>query len=414
MRPVRSVIVAGAGLAGLSCALRLAAAGFAVTVFEAAAQAGGRTRSFHDPHLDRTLDNGSHLALSGNRALLDHLRLCGAEDRMRAVRPACFPFFDRRDGARWALRPGGLWFLDPRRRVPGGGAWAHLAALRLLAAAPAATVADVLSADGPLFTRLWEPLAVSVLNGPPDRVPARLLGAVLRLTLLRGERACRPLLPVKSLSHALVEPALARLAGWGVPVRCGARVEALVRDGGRVTGVRVAGAAVSADAVVLALPPWTTARLLPGMAVPPPGAPIVNVHLRLPPGVALPAEAPLLGVIGGTAEWLFQRGDVLSATISDAAPLIHETAGAIAARVWADAGAALGTTAPLPLFRVVKERRATFAQTPAHESLRPGPHGPFAGLTIAGDWTATGLPATMEGAIVSGNRAAQAIIDPGK
>lgn len=408
------VIVAGAGLAGLACALRLAEAGVAVTVLEAAPLAGGRTRSFHDPHLDRTLDNGSHLALSGNGALRDYLRRCGAEERMRAVRPARFPFFDRRDGTRWAVRPGGLWFLDPQRRVPGAGAWAHLAALRLLTAPPAATVADVLPPHGPLFTRLWEPLAVSVLNGAADRVPARLLGAVLRLTLLRGERACRPLLPVAGLSHALVEPALARLAGLGVPVRCNARVEALDHDGRRVTGVRVAGERLPAGRVVLALPPWAVARLVPGMVVPPPGPPIVNVHVRLPPGLGLPAEAPLLGLCGGTAEWLFQRGDVLSATVSNARALAFEPAEAIAARVWTDARAALGTTAPLPPFRVVKERRATFAQTPACESLRSGCGGPFVGLTMAGDWTDTGLPATMEGAIVSGNRAARAIIDPGK
>lgn len=414
MPPALPVIVAGGGLAGLSCALRLAEAGVAVTVVEAAPRAGGRTRSFHDSHLDRTIDNGSHLALSGNGALMDYLRRCGAEDRMRAVHPARFPFFDRRDGVRWALRPGGLWFLDPARRVPGAGAWAHLAALRLLAAPPHATVADVLPPGGPLFTRLWEPLAVSVLNGAPHTVSARLLGAVLRLTLLRGERACRPLLPVGGLSHALIEPALARLAALGVAVRCNGRVDALERDGDRVTGVRVNGVVMPADRVVLAVPPGAAARLVPGLTVPPPGPPIVNMHVRLPPGLGLPADAPLLGLCGGTAEWLFQRGDVLSATVSNAGALAEAPADAIAARIWGDVCAALGTAAPLPLFRVVKERRATFAQTPGAESLRPGPNGPLAGLTMAGDWTATGLPATMEGAIVSGNRAARAIIDPGK
>ncbi|MGQ9368435.1 hydroxysqualene dehydroxylase HpnE [Azospirillum sp. A39] len=405
------VHVVGAGLAGLACALRLAESGRRVVVHEAAPQAGGRCRSFFDRRLGRTLDNGSHLVLSGNRALVDFLRRTGG--RMDELRPAAYPFLDRRTGERWILRPGGLWPFDPARRVPGGRAVDHLAGLRLLVAGAGASVADVLPPDGPLHDRLWGPLAVAILNGAPERVSARLLGAVLRETLLRGEAACRPLIAPDGLAAALIDPALERLAGLGAEIRFNARVDRLEPAAGRITAFASANRPVplaAADLLILAVPPWTATRLLPNLAAPPPGAAIVNAHFRLPAPVALPGGLPLLGLIGGTAEWLFARGDVLSATASAADSLARQPADAVAAALWADCAAVLGEDGPMPPARVVKEHRATFDQSPRHAVVRPPAVTPLANLFLAGDWTATGLPATLEGAVRSGEAAALAAL----
>lgn len=411
-----TVHIAGAGLAGLACAVRLAEAGRRVVLYESAPQAGGRCRSFHDATLDRRVDNGSHMVLSGNRSLLDYARRTGGASALDVVRPAAFPFLDLRDGRRWTLKLGGLWLFDPARRVPGTTAADYLAALRTLVAGPQAVTTDILSPGTPLFDRLWGTLIVSAMNGAPDRVSARLFGAVLRETLLRGEAACRPVVAARGLAEAFVEPALRHLDRLGATVRLGARVDGLLVEGGRATGLSVAGQAVPlgpGDAAVLAVPSWAAARLLPGLEAPPAGAAIVNAHFRLERPAPLPGDLPFLGLVGGTAEWLFLRGDVLSVTVSDADALAALPSESVAERLWRDCAAALGLESAMPPVRVVKEKRATFDQSPANAARRPGTRfGAADNLFLAGDWTDTGLPATLEGAVRSGDRAARAVLSP--
>ncbi len=405
--------VIGAGLAGLAAALRLAEAGRRVVLYEQAPQAGGRCRSFHDAGLDRLVDNGSHMMLSGNRSLMDYVRRIGSGKALVELRPAVFPFLDLRDGTAWRLRPGGLWLFDEARRVPGSRAWQYLAALRAVMAGPAATVDDALPPGGPLHERLWAPLAVSALNGPTARVSARLFGAVMRETLLRGESACRPMIAAQGLAAAFVDPALRRLRALGGTVRLGARVDGLRFDGSRVVGLSVGGSALDVggeDAVILAAPAWAAERLVPGLTVPPPGPAIVNVHYRFDGPVGLPGGLPFLALIGGCAEWLFARGDLLSVTVSNADSLADLPADVVAARLWRDVAAALRLDGPIRPFLVIKERRATPDQSPDAVSRRPGARTRWSNLALAGDWTDTGLPATLEAAVRSGNRAADVVI----
>ncbi len=159
-------------------------------------------------------------------------------------------------------------------------------------------------------------------------------------------------------------------------------------------------AVVGDEAVVLAVPPNIAADLLPGLTVPDAFCPILNIHFRAD------AAPGFIGVIGGTAQWVFAKAGVASVTISAAGDLVDLSAEAIAARVWPDVRTALDLADPMPAFRVVKERRATFAATAAQERRRPGPRTALGNLALAGDWTATGLPATIEGAIRSGRAAA--------
>lgn len=416
MSEAGTVHVIGAGLAGLAAAVRLVEAGRRVALYEQAPQAGGRCRSFHDATLGRSIDNGSHMVLSGNRALLDYARRTGGGDALEELRPAAFPFIDLCTGAAWTLRPGGLWLFDPARRVPGSRPLDYLASLRCLTARRGQAVADCLPPDGALFEPLWRPLAVSALNGPVERVSARLFGAVLRETLLRGEAACRPVLAPRGLSAAFVDPALARLRAAGAALNLGARIDGLTFENDRVTGFSAGGNAVTLDppdSVVLAAPAWVAERLVPGLAVPPPGPAIVNLHVRLDGPVRLPGGLPFVGLVGGTAEWLFARDDLLSVTVSDADALADLPAEEIAARLWAEVAPRLRLDDAIPPFRVVKERRATPEQSPESVARRPGTRTRWSNLTLAGDWTETGLPATLEAAVRSGNRAAEATLSNG-
>jgi uncharacterized protein with NAD-binding domain and iron-sulfur cluster len=117
-----------------------------------------------------------------------------------------------------------------------------------------------------------------------------------------------------------------------------------------------------------------------------------------------------IGLVGGTAEWVFVKRGHVSVTISAANRMVDQDADAIARAVWPDVQAALALEGPMPASRVVKERRATIAATAEQERLRPGPRTPLRNLVLAGDWTATGLPGTIEGAIRSGRTAAHALL----
>ncbi|WP_162305807.1 hydroxysqualene dehydroxylase HpnE [Oleisolibacter albus] len=419
-----SVHVIGAGLAGLACATRLAEAGQPVILHEAGEQPGGRCRSYHDRTLDRTLDNGNHLILGANPHIFRYLDRIGGRCGLTAVAPAALPFLDLADGTGWTLRPGRtplpLWLLDPARRVAGVGAAAHLDLLRLALAPPAASVADRLERAPPssrlLWRRLWRPLAVSVLNTPAETGSARLLWTVVHRTLLRGEAACRPHLARHGLSAALVEPALALLAARGMPLHRHSRIRALEINDGRVTTLHRAGDAIALsprDRVVLAVPPEAAAALVPGLTVPDRHHAILNAHFRLPAPVPLPGGSPLLGLVGGTAEWLFLRGDVASVTVSAADALLDRPAEVLTQCLWADLGRALGLSGPCPPVRLIKEKRATFAATPAQLARRPGARTALANLLLAGDWTDTGLPATIEGAVQSGHHAADLLLTAG-
>ncbi len=403
-----TVHVIGAGLAGLSAATALAAAGVPVIVSEAAPQAGGRCRSYADAATGLTVDNGNHLVLSGNGAVMAYVDRIGARDRLAGPKSAAFRFVDLAGGGFTVAPSDGIlpwWLLVAARRVPGTAAADYLALARLLRPPAGAAVADVVRTSGPLWDRLLEPVLLAALNTPPAGASAALAGAVLRGSLARGGRACRPLIATPTLAAAFVAPAVAFLERHGGKI-VPRRLTALVPRGGRVGALAFGDVPVmldEGDAVILAVPAPVAASLLPGLGVPTDFNPIVSLHFATAPPVGAP---PILGVLGGTTEWIFAFPDRLSVTISAATAAAERDRGELAAAVWAEVCRALDWPAPLPRWQVVKERRATFAATVAQDALRPPARTAYPNLVLAGDWTATGLPATIEGAVQSGATAA--------
>ncbi|MEM7722162.1 MAG: hydroxysqualene dehydroxylase HpnE [Pseudomonadota bacterium] len=419
--------VVGAGLAGLSAAVRLAQAGRRVRVYEAAPQAGGRCRSFYDAQLDRMIDNGNHLVLSGNHAVSDYLDLVGGSDHVE-IGEACFPFFDPVSGERWEMRlaDGAVqWkLLLSGGGIPGAGVSDWRSLLPLLMAKPHATVADIVGTTGVLHDRFWEPMTWAVLNTTPARGSARLLAPVLRETFARGGRHCRVVTAPDGWGAALIDPAIRYLEAHGGTLQFHTTLERVDRGGdGRIAALSFAGETVmlqSDDDVVLALPRARLARLLPGITVPDGDATIVNAHFRLDAPLSTRsgrAVPPLIGLVNARAHWVFVRDDVISITISaaDALGLDREPAESILPLLWQETIAALDL-APDTSYaagRLIRERRATFDQSPDSVARRPPTRTAWSNLVLAGDWVDTGLPATIEGAIRSGVAAARALMDEG-
>jgi squalene-associated FAD-dependent desaturase len=430
----KRVAVVGGGWAGCAAAVELAAAGCAVTLFEAARTLGGRARGveFHG----RMLDNGQHILLGAYSDTLRLLRRVGVDPKSALLN---LPL-----QMRYPAGSGGMDFVAPRLPAP-----LHLA-VALLRAKGLAT-ADKLSLarfsstarwmgwqlnndcsvsellerfdqTPRLIQLMWRPLCLAALNTPPERASAQVFLAVLRDSLGAGRCASDMLLPRLDL-HTLFPLAASRfIEANGGAVRCGARVGEIAQDQG---GWRVDGAQF--DAVVVATAPPAAAALLAGLPLAAISEklaafeyePITTCYLQYP--AATRFELPFYALLddpaaGRWGQFVFDRGHldagqaglyavVVSAAVDAAALDQAELARAVAAQL----SAVFGLGEP-EWTRVITEKRATFACTPSLQRL-PNATG-MAGLVLAGDYTDSDYPATLETAVRSGAAAANAIIAP--
>ena len=400
-------------MAGLAAAVAASGRGLHVHLYEASGHAGGRCRSFFDTRLDRVIDNGNHLLLSGNRAVMRYLEVVGASGSLVGPARATFPFVDVRTGERWCVRPsqGAVpwWMFRADHRIPGTSLRDYASVLRIARARATETVHDCVGSAGVLYERFWKPFAVGVLNTPATAGAASLLWPVLRETFVKGERHCRPRIARLGLSEALVKPALTWLRGRHASIRFSHALRTIQIDDRHATVLDFGHRRVcvtARDRVILAVPPWAAAQLLSGLVVPDGYCAIVNAHFVLPEPVQ-PHVVPLVGVIGGAAQWIFLRGDVASVTVSAANALTQRRSEDLAIEIWQDVAKALGLAAGIPPpYRIIKEKRATFRQSPDNLRCRPKTATAVANLLLAGAWTDTGLPDTIEGAVRSGFAAA--------
>lgn len=400
--------VAGAGLAGLAAAVALREAGVAVSLSDSAAQAGGRCRSYQDPQLGLTIDNGNHLVLAGNGAVADFRRTVGASEPLAGPDHADFAFVDLASGDDWTVRinDGRLpwWVLSKARRVPGTRTSEYLTLGKLLRAG-SVPVGSVIPAHGPLWDRFVDPVMLAVLNTPVAASSALLAGNVLQETLGQGGIATRPRIAQPTLGAAFIDPALAWLAERGTALTTGRRLRTIDFAGDRAVALVWSDGVqhIAADeAVVLAVPAWVALDLVPGLTAPMQHHAILNGHFAVAPPPGAPA---MLGAIGGTAEWIFAHDNRVSVTVSHADRLAGDDREALARTFWADICRAYGISASMPPWQIVKEKRATFAATPEQDALRPGTRTRWRNLFLAGDWVQNGLPATIEGALRTGDAA---------
>jgi len=363
--------------------------------------------------MDMVIDNGNHLLLSGNHTALDFIDRIGSRATLLDPGEAVFDFADLTGGARWRLRPNRgrmpWWLFDARRRVPDTGLADYLAPLQLFVAGRDKTIGETMTCAGTLYERLWHPVLLAGLNTDPREASAALAAAVLRATLGAGGDACRPLIARHGLSETFVVPAIEALRKRGAAVQFGARLREIVFEAGVAARLQFDGEVVHlerGDMLVLAVPPWVAKDLMPDLVVPDEHRAIVNAHFRIRPPAGQPA---ILGVVNGLVEWLFAFPDHMSVTISGADRLLESGRQELAGEIWGEVARLTGLGGDLPPWQIVKERRATFAATPTQDAKRPGTRTRWSNVVLAGDWTQTGLPATLEGAISSGYTAASMV-----
>ena len=403
-------IVVGAGLAGLNAALSLAEAGVSVQLVDAAPRAGGRCRSYLDPQLEQVIDNGNHFVFSGNQAVTDFTRRLGTHAMLEGPAHADFAFCDLGTGERWTLAVNDgrlpLWVFDQAKRAPGTRLTDYWPLARLLFARRGPqTIGDIIpDRAGAFWRRVAEPMMLAVLNCPAAEGSAWLAGRFLAESFVRGGRACRTLVATPTLDAVFVDPALAALRARGCEAQFSRRLRGITCRDGRVTGLDFGEGPVDIGnaAVILAMPPWVAGELVPGLSVPTRFCAILNAHFAFAP----PPGTPMItALVGATSQWVVAHETRISVTISGADDIIDAPRESLAREIWGEICAALGLDAPLPAWQIVKEKRATFAATPDQEALRPAPQTPHANLFLAGDWVQTGLPATIEGALRSGENA---------
>ena len=267
--------IIGAGISGLSAAVRLANVNYRVHVHEATQHVGGRCRSYFDAATNLTIDNGNHLLLSGNRHALAYARSIGTEAGLVGPKVAQFPFVDIMTGQRWQLDLGDgklpLWVFDEARRVPDTKLLDYLALAPLVWAGTGKLVGDTIPCKGTLYQRLVQPLLLAALNVDPPEGSAGLAGAIVRETLLAGGQACRPLIARDGLSAVLVEPAIKLLQDKGASIQFGHELREFAMTGGNVGELKFGSDTIALgpdDVVVLAVPPRPAAALLPGLKTP--------------------------------------------------------------------------------------------------------------------------------------------------
>ncbi|OWT70150.1 amine oxidoreductase [Achromobacter sp. HZ28] len=429
----RRVAVVGAGWAGLAAAVALHDRGYAVTVLEAGRTPGGRARRVTHADFDLPLDNGQHILLGAYSDTLALMRRLGCEpDRLLARLPLALASLDGAFRLRAPRLPAPLHAAYALLTARGLDGSARMAALRLMRALqraqwrlPAAdSVADLLARHGQPESAvrwLWEPLCLAALNTPVAQADAQLFAHVLRDSLAGARAASDLLLPRVDLS-ALWPDAAAALCDvrYGVTVR-------LVEPS--ADGVRIDGDFY--DAAILAVPPANAARLL-GAAL---GdrlagfeySPIATLNLRLDAPWRLPMPMMMLredAARGHDGQWLFDRAGLAGDSSRGELSIVVSAAARLADRLARDDRAAVmaplieqvreqavrGGLADLPAIahaELLVDKRATFSATPG--LARPGNATPWPALCLAGDWTDTGYPAVLEGAVRSGQRAATLI-----
>ena len=401
--------IIGAGISGLSSACYAKNNNQNVKLFESSTNAGGRCRSYYDKSLNIEIDNGNHLVLSANENFLDICKLINSSNTIESFGPN-FNFYDLKKKKNWSLQISNkyfpFWILNKKNRVPDTDLKDYLSLLKIFNVNINHSVSDLFLNSGNLYKSFWEPLTLGILNTECENASAFLLTNVIKKSFLKGRDFCQIIQPKKNWNETLITPMLEYLKKNSVFIKYKSILKSLEINNNIITKLNFNNNEIlinKEDKVILCLPPNSLNKIMPQIDLPKEFNTILNIHFKLDKNIIDLLKFPILGMLNSVTHWVFLKKNYISITISSANKYNDFDSEKIAKLVWNEISQGLGISEiNIPNFKVLREKKATYQQSPQNYKLIQEINSLPLNLRLAGDWTEKYLPSTIESSILSG------------
>ena len=401
--------IIGAGISGLSSACYAKNNNQNVKLFESSTNAGGRCRSYYDKSLNIEIDNGNHLVLSANENFLDICKLINSSNTIESFGPN-FNFYDLKKKKNWSLQISNkyfpFWILNKKNRVPDTDLKDYLSLLKIFNVNINHSVSDLFLNSGNLYKSFWEPLTLGILNTECENASAFLLTNVIKKSFLKGRDFCQIIQPKKNWNETLITPMLEYLKKNSVFIKYKSILKSLEINNNIITKLNFNNNEIlinKEDKIILCLPPNSLNKIMPQIDLPKEFNTILNIHFKLDKNIIDRLKFPILGMLNSVTHWVFLKKNYISITISSANKYNDFDSEKIAKLVWNEISQGLGISEiNIPNFKVLREKKATYQQSPQNYKLIQKINSLPLNLRLAGDWTEKYLPSTIESSILSG------------
>lgn len=401
---IKKLYIIGAGLAGLSAASWAIHRGGEVEMFETSSLAGGRCRSFFDKKLGTTVDNGNHLVFSANKNFYDLCNLINSTNKIKVIEPNLF-FFDIKNKKSWELSLSILDFLFKKKRIPDVNLSDYFSIIKILFMSKESTIGN-LKVTNNFKNYFWEPLTFAVMNTSVNNASARVLSNVLKQTIFKGKNYCKIYQPVKNWNETIIEPSV-KFITKSNKMNFNTRLKKVEIKNNLITKLEFNNKQIEIgrdDYVISALPITAFSKIFNIIDVPKEFNTILNIHYKISNKIKKLFTRDIIGMINSHSQWIFIKNDYLSVTVSNANIFNDESQETLSKRVWEEICVLVNKNINMPNYQIIKEKKATFLQSPNNYELIKKITNLPRNLSICGDWTQSDLPCTIEGSIMSGKK----------
>ena len=383
-----------------------------MNIFESSGFAGGRCRSYFDKKIGIEIDNGNHLVLSANKNFFEYCQLIKSEKTIKKIEPK-FNFFNVKDKKHWSLnlldKKYPTWIFNKKKRIPNSSVIDYFAFLKFCLVNKKTKVSDLIKGSN-IFKSFWEPFTLGIMNTHPDEASAKVLSNVLKKTIFKGRDFCYIYQPKINWHDTLIQPTINLLEKKNIKISFNNTLKKIIVKNKNLKKLIFERNIIDIypnDRIIFALPLSSFGKLFPDQKIPLKYNTILNIHFRLPESVLSLFRNEVVGMVDSLSQWIFVKKKHISVTVSDANKYDNLSANEIANLVWREICIYLKKTLDLLEFRVIKEKKATYHQSPENNSLINNISNIPKNVFLAGDWTQNELPCTIEGSILSGKKAVE-------
>ncbi len=405
---INKVHIIGAGLAGLSTTVNAIKKNIDCEIYESSKIAGGRCRSFFDKKINLEIDNGNHLVFSANKNFLDFCESIGTLKTFKLISTNLI-FFDLNSSNKWEISFDKNIFKEIFYKcpIPQTIFFDYLSFFKFLLVKSKTTVHELVG-KSKIYKTFWEPFTLAVMNTSPNFASAKVLSNVLKETIFKGKKNCLIYQPLENWEKSLIQPALKFIKKHNVQINYNETLKKVFIDQGKIKKLVFTTKEVeinSDDRVIFAIPPSNINKLFPDYSLPCDYNTILNIHYKVSSINQKLFKNEISGFINTVSQWIFVKKDCISVTVSDANKFNTINSNDITEIVWEEICAFIGKKIPYLSSQVIKEKKATYIQSPKNNSLVQKFNNMKKNNIFAGDWTQNNLPCTIEASILSGKKA---------